>query len=132
MKLTPVTAGICGLFCGTCPHFIKDCDGCLSDRVVEDCVNCKRGFRDCAKEHNVTRCNECKEFPCKRLDDFSKIHIVNGKHHHEHIFEDLNKMNEIGVQAWVDMQTEKNTCPKCGQLEIWYEDCCSNCGEPKK
>lgn len=127
MHLSVDTAGICGLFCGTCPFFPADCDGCLSDRVHPDCADCRHGFRDCAAAHKVTRCFECTDFPCSRLEDFSKIHIVNGICHHTHVIEDLKFMGEQGVQAWVDQQTQMHTCPSCGKLIIWYEQKCPDC-----
>lgn len=127
MKLTEETAGICGLFCGTCPMFPEYCGGCKSDRVHPYCNPCRHGFTDCAREHDVTRCWECSAFPCDRLQAFSKEHIENGKCHHENIIRDLQTMKEIGVQGWVDMQTKSHVCPNCGNMKIWYEDECSRC-----
>ena len=114
-------AGICGLFCGTCPSYPDDCHGCLSDKVRGDCVECAAGFRTCAREHGVTRCYECSSFPCKRVEDFSKIHIVNGICHHENVISDLKEMAQSGVDAWVSRQTKENICPKCGELMWWHE-----------
>ena len=114
-------AGICGLFCGTCPSYPDDCHGCYSDKVRSTCVDCKPGFRTCSKEHGVKYCFECDAFPCQRLMDFSKIHIVNGICHHENIIRDLNDMKNMGVKHWVDDQTAKNVCPKCGELMWWCE-----------
>ncbi len=114
-------AGICGLFCGTCLYFRDDCDGCLSDRVRGSCIECRHGFRTCSKEHGVTRCYECGEFPCGRLDDFSKIHIENGICHHTNVVPDLRRMGEVGVRAWVEEQTAAHTCRDCGELILWYE-----------
>lgn len=125
MKLTPCVAGICGLFCGTCPSFAEGkCSGCLSDHVAPHCVACVNGFRTCAAEQGVTRCFECAQFPCERLEAFSKIHIVNGICHHTHVIDDLNAMRQIGVQAWVDKQTQAHTCPECGRLILWHEREC--------
>ena len=122
-RLSEETAGICGLFCGTCPHFGEDCLGCLSGKVAPGCDICPHGFRDCAASHDITRCNECTGFEsCARLLEFSKKHIVNGICHHAHIFEDLEKMNRIGVQSWVDEQTETHTDPASGKLRLWYDE----------
>lgn len=115
-------AGICGLFCGTCPSYPEECHGCLSDLVKGSCVNCVHGFRTCAQEQGVQRCFECAAFPCRRLEAFSKIHIVNGICHHENVIRDLREMGEIGVMGWVERQTERHTCPLCGELKVWYEN----------
>ena len=120
-KYSADMAGICGLFCGTCPLFSEECDGCLSGRVAEQCVDCRHGFRTCANEKGVTRCYECGDFPCGRLEEFKYAHVENGIVHHENVIDDLRKMKEIGVQAWVDGQAEANTCAICGKLVIWHE-----------
>ncbi len=112
------TAGICGLYCGTCPNYLASrkndseqlekisqktgipveevrCDGCLSDNVFAPCVDCKHGFRRCAEEKEVTWCFQCHDFPCRRLKDFKDVHIVNGISHHAHVIEDLTELQAL-------------------------------------
>lgn len=127
MKLNDETAAICGLFCGTCPSYPTRCGGCLSSMVAPGCDTCGSGFRDCANAHKVTRCYECGEFPCARLEDFSHRHIVNGICHHEHIIADLCRMREIGVEDWVAEQAQAHTCATCGKLIPWFEHSCPGC-----
>ena len=114
-------AGICGLFCGTCPSYPEDCHGCLSDEVRPGCEECIPGFRACSREHGVTRCYECGAFPCGRIHEFSKQHIVNGICHHENIIRDLKEMDRIGVENWVKDRTAQHICPQCGELMWWCE-----------
>jgi hypothetical protein len=143
-------AGICGLYCGTCPNYLAEregdtarieaiaksnnmevsavgCDGCLSDRVMPFCVECKNGFRTCAKEKGVTWCFECAEFPCRRLEDFKKIHIVDGVPHHATVIEDLKYMKEHGVEAWVKRQEKAGSCPTCGKRLYFFTRECPAC-----
>ena len=120
-------AGICGLFCGTCPSFPEKCEGCLSDRLAEHCVNCRFGFRVCAKEKGVTRCFECSDFPCDRLKSFIPVHVENDIVHHENIITDLRLMREIGVQNWVNQQVKDHTCPRCGKMIYWKDANTHNC-----
>ena len=123
MKRVPdeKAAGICGLFCGTCPSYPEDSHGSLSDKVRAGCDECIPGFRNCARDHGVTWCFECADFPCERLDWFSRQHIVNGICHHENIIRDLKEMRKTGVTEWIEAQTEQNICPKCGELMYWCE-----------
>ena len=127
MKLGTETAAICGLFCGTCPSYPEECGGCLSTRAAPGCDTCGNGFRDCAKARGVTRCHECCEFPCARLEAFRKQHIVNGICHHASVIDDLRRMGEVGVEAWVDEQTGAHTCQSCGTLVPWFERGCPQC-----
>ncbi|MEG2687333.1 MAG: DUF3795 domain-containing protein, partial [Christensenellaceae bacterium] len=83
--------------------------------------------RTCAKQHTVTRCYECAEFPCDRLEDFSHQHYENGIGHHEAVIADLAEMKAHGVAAWVESQTKAHTCTKCGRLIYWYDRDSHNC-----
>ena len=120
-------AAICGLFCGTCSYYPDLCKGCLSDSVAPGCDTCGNGFRECAAEHGIIRCFECGEFPCSRLEIFSKQHIVNGICHHEHVIADLQRMGDIGVEAFVEEQVQSHTCSCCGQIIPWFETVCPKC-----
>lgn len=74
-KVADHVAGICGLFCGTCPAYPKTCEGCLSDK--------------------------------------------------------LQYMKDYGIDAFLDAQVHKTTCPECGEFIIWYETECRKCGWEK-
>lgn len=121
MKPNEQTAAICGLFCGICPCYPNECHGCLSDKLTSHCKACQNGFRDCVKQHGVTRCFECSQFPCERLEYFSHQHYENGIGHHESVISDLYEMREKGVANWVESQTNLHTCEKCGRLIYWYD-----------
>ncbi len=120
-------AAICGLYCATCPSFGKDCDGCLSSRVAEECRGCPNGFRECAAQKGVTRCYECPDFPCERLKKFTQTHIVNGVKHHEYVIQNLEQMRDSGVENWVNRMDQETRCPQCNHRIIWYEKACSAC-----
>ena len=142
--------GICGLYCGTCPSYLAyrkndveqlerisqamdisieeiRCDGCLSDKVMPYCVECKAGFRQCAREKKVTWCFECSDFPCQRLRGFTNVHIVSGISHHAHVIGDLQYMKEHGVEQWVEGQERGGRCPQCWERLYWFDRECPNC-----
>jgi len=133
-------AGICGLYCGACTTYraYKDknvalleklaatrkvpveritCDGCLSSNyrlyLSHESRDCE--FRRCAKEHKVIWCFECAEFPCKRLNDFSR----DGKAHHTAVIDNLKEMKSLGVDEWLKVQEKRWLCPYCGQKLHW-------------
>ena len=143
-------AGICGLYCGTCPDYLAHrkndmgyvekrsqekgcsidelrCDGCLSDHVSAHCKDCRHGFRTCAAEKRVKWCFECDEFPCQPLKDFTGVHVVNGISHHEHIIEDLQYMKKYGIEEWVKIQNRAARCSECGKVQYWFDYKCPDC-----
>jgi hypothetical protein len=146
-------AGICGIYCGNCPAYLAPrqgdegelaglaqennmtsqevgCNGCLSDRLMPECRECRHGFRACAKEHDVTWCFECQEFPCQRLESFRGIHIRNGVSHHRNVVKELQRMKDAGVDAWLERKTKQSACQDCGRTLYWFERVCRFCGQP--
>ena len=122
-------ASICGLFCGACPSFPDECHGCFSDFVREGCRGCAdHGFWDCALSHNVTRCYECREFPCKKLEEFSTKPIINGICNHANVIPDSLHMKEVGVSQWISEKISEHKCPKCGRLINWFDVGSHVCG----
>ena len=142
--------GICGIYCGTCPSYLAQqqndiaelekragamnftveetrCNGCHTDKVMPTCVECRHGFRKCAREHGVTWCFECVDFPCQRLEDFRHIHVENGISHHEHLIDELQYMKDNGMEAWLDKKDREGRCPSCGKLLYWFVRDCPDC-----
>jgi hypothetical protein len=143
--------GICGLYCGDCPYYLAGrlgdqeqlaalsretglsaqdiwCDGCLSDRVMPGCRECRHGFRACAARHEVTWCSQCDDFPCERLGAFSREHVVNGICHHARVIEDLEYLRANGPQQWLRVQEHRSDCPACGRPGYWFSRECAACG----
>lgn len=68
--------------------------------MKEECDGCPwYGITDCTREHGVTRCYECPEFPCGTLERFSGEPIINGGCHHADGISNNRRMAEIGVDA---------------------------------
>jgi hypothetical protein len=146
-------AAICGIYCGDCPAYLAPrqddqaelarlaqknqmavqevgCDGCLSDRLMPECRECRHGFRACAELHEVTWCHECREFPCSRLEDFKEIHVRNGVSHHHSVINELQTMKLIGCDAWLKQKRAQSACQACGRTLYWFERRCRFCGQP--
>ena len=142
--------GICGIYCGTCPSYLAwqendieqlerraqrngisieevHCNGCHSDKVMPSCVECRPGFRKCAREHKVIWCFECTDFPCQRLREFRDIHVEYGISHHEHLIDELQYIKEHGINSWLAKQEKAGRCPKCEKGLYWFTQTCPNC-----
>lgn len=42
------------------------CEGCSSHKT------CTYGLVDCTRKHEVEKCNQCKEWPCSKIEDVLK------------------------------------------------------------
>ena len=146
---------VCGLYCGACPMYLatqsKDeekqkallkqfsngpmklkmedilCDGCIGNgRVASFCRDC--AMRKCPTDkQGVTRCSDCKDFPCSRITDFNN----DGMPHHAEVLNNIRQIKEMGIQKWAKYDEERWKCPKCNSPMSWYDSKCSQCGEPR-
>ena len=132
----------CGLYCGACPVLVANrkgtvdelakkietdpaelvCAGCKSDTRKDSRADCE--FALCALEKGVEFCCDCGEYPCKRLTDFRDDEWA----HHSAVIKNLDRLKEIGLEAWLAEQNERWTCPACGARFDWYDEKCPDCG----
>ncbi|RLE62592.1 MAG: DUF3795 domain-containing protein [Thermoprotei archaeon] len=133
-------AGVCGLYCGCCPIYraYKDgykeflmfmakatgveevaCEGCRSEKCWGgDCY-----FKKCASKKGVDFCFECPEYPCQLLLDFSETAA-----HRQVIFENSERIREIGWKKWLEEEDRRWRCPSCGSKISYYNVKCLSCG----
>lgn len=99
---------ICGLNCAKCPDYhTTRCEnecarGLLGTHSSSDCV-----LLPCAREKGHRYCFECNEFLCQKLEDFAS----DGYAHHKKTVENMKKMKEIGIKAWIAEQEKGMFCP---------------------
>ena len=110
----------CGLYCGACK--CAECEGCkvLNERSWKP--DCR--FRECATQHGVDVCCYCTEFPCGDLVRFNNDKWA----HHSSVLPNLNRIKEVGLEAWLSEQQVRWSCPKCKQGFTWYDKTCNKCG----
>ncbi|MBN1330541.1 MAG: DUF3795 domain-containing protein [Candidatus Heimdallarchaeota archaeon] len=139
----------CGLYCGACfvVQGAKDnqqgeiialyknyfqlekddirCQGCKSKGYVfKGCRNCQ--IRTCAQSKNYEFCYECSEFPCEKIERFKN----SGLAHTFMAVQNLSKLKEIGIDAWLKEQEVRWKCTNCGKTFSWIAENCTECGKP--
>ena len=80
------------------------CRGPLNAHWDEDCK-----MMLCAKNKKIQYCFQCKEFPCSILKAFAS----DGVSHHKKTVENLHRMKQIGVNAWIAEQEKNGKCSFC-------------------
>jgi len=58
-------ASPCGLYCGECLYYEKQCRGCVASNGRPLWGKCRTYA--CVRERNAEHCGECAEFPCNRF-----------------------------------------------------------------
>lgn len=124
-------AAPCGVYCGACPSFEKTCWGCGSadkNQKRKSKWGCK--IRSCCfDERNLDFCIDCEDFPCNLTEKLKNSYFNQDKFQYRHeIYDNLEKIKEIGVQSWVQEQQDRFKCPQCGGLILWYKYQCNECG----
>jgi len=56
-------------------------------------------IRKCAKERGVEICDQCPDFPCKRIQGIAKGYPT--------LLHDAKRRQEIGVEAWIEEQEKR-------------------------
>jgi hypothetical protein len=153
MEINPDYIAPCGLYCGVCgilyatlennlkfkerllgvykgklPNSenlsVEDihCKGCLSDELFYFCREC--AIKDCTTKKGYTGCNECNDFPCTLIEEFS-IHL--GK---KVMLRAIPYWREVGTEKWIRDEEARYICPECGQKLFRGAKRCNECKKP--
>ena len=119
----------CGVICDICLGYQREknkCFGCLNiGNKPYHCTVCS--IKSCKKKkgNEELLCYDCSKFPCKRIKNLDKRYTLK---YGESPIQNLNKIKEIGLQAFIEIEKEKWKCNSCGQLLCVHREVCLNCG----
>lgn len=127
--------GQCGINCGTCVAFfgytmagkkrIHPCMGCRTRKSL--CAFIKKGCKRIAEKNPVEFCFECSDFACENL---VRIDTVYRTRFDMSLIENLNYIKEKGMDAFLEAEKEKWTCPDCGEVISVHTKRCYSCNPP--
>ena len=128
----------CGLYCGGChinqstqkgvkteldPGTFVTCDGCNSKQTTPWCTDC--AIKICGREKGLRYCLRCPDYPCGKMTDF----INDPKYpYHTEVPANMQRLEEIGFEAWCAEQEERWLCGVCKGQCHWFGKQCSHCG----
>ena len=95
------------------------CGGCLSDDLFMHCRQCE--IRDCTQEKGFSGCQECREFPCRYIEEFP---MVIGK---KVMLRAIPYWREVGTEKWVRDEEKRYICPECGHKVFRGVVRCNQC-----
>ncbi len=119
----------CGMNCKVCYQHCyskKPCPGCLSHDKgkPEHCRKCK--IKDCVQEKALVYCFECPEYPCKWIKNLEKSYQ---KRYRVSLIDNSHFFQAYGIEAFMEQQKLRYTCPKCGGIISIHDQECSECQE---
>lgn len=119
----------CGIHCSFCYVHHRDkktCDGCRSDKgfTPVSCSKCK--IKHCVHEKSLTYCSECKKYPCQLIKRLDKSYQLR---YGESIIDNLKKVDEMGLEAFIEYDKKRLTCKACGGYLNVHEKKCHQCNQ---
>lgn len=128
-------AGPCGLYCGTCRHYLARTKGLLKEKHLKDgCRGCRIQDKKCAwvkrdcallRKKQITFCFECEDFPCANLEKLNQRHL---REENISLIDNLQRIKKVGAVQWLREQEETWKCPQCGGLLCVTDKECYDCG----
>jgi len=120
----------CGMNCGLCSAHFRDknrCPGCNGDDSGKPnyCVQCP--IKLCAQSagSKSSFCHTCEKYPCPRLRRLDKRYRSK---YGMSMVENLDNIRLNGLDAFLQSQRERWTCPDCGGVICVHKDYCLFCG----
>jgi hypothetical protein len=123
----------CGMDCALCMAHLREkkrCDGCNGDDATKPahCVVCAIKTCDEIEDGDERFCFTCARFPCVRLRQLDKRYRTK---YGMSMIENLEKVRDVGLEAFVALENERWKCPGCGGVICVHRDECVHCGRPK-
>jgi hypothetical protein len=122
----------CGMSCAICSRYLSY----LNDLKQSQCIGCRPRnvsceylFKKCtginhASKGDAAFCFECDQYPCKqinRMDDRYR------KYYRMSVKENLEYINKMGIEKFIEAEYKKYCCPKCGGLISIHNRKCFEC-----
>jgi len=118
----------CGMNCGVCMAYLREknkCPGCRWPNANKPVTRVRCKIKNCKgfQKGKVKFCFECKNFPC---DDLEHLDNRYKKKYDMSMIKNLKKIEEKGIQKFLEDQHKKYKCPKCnGMISVHNKKCYS-------
>jgi len=124
----------CGMNCAICSAYLAFKHDVKSEEIkMSYCIGCRPRKKNCAflkkrcsllLNNKVQYCYECKTFPCMRLKRIDKRYRTFFK---MSMIENLEFIKKSGIEKFLERETKKWKCPKCGDTVCCHNGICFNC-----
>ena len=130
-SLVPVLIAPCGMDCGLCSHHLRTkdrCAGCTTGdpAMPKYCTVCRiRNCDELARTGARFCSTACARFPCLRL---RRLDARYRGRYGMSMIANLRSIEEGGVDAFVESERARWTCPQCGGVVCIHTPQCVYCG----
>ena len=118
-ELEPDLIAPCGMDCGLCMGYLRDKNRCLGCRAGDEgkgksVLACTIRTCEVVRSSESGFCMDCAKMPCpplKRLDARYRAK------YRMSMLENLQTIRDLGIDAFVESERARWTCPGCGGLQ---------------
>ena len=120
----------CGMNCGICIGHLREkrpCGGCFGREEKnrpETCKSCSIVNCDFLAKTESGFCFDCDKYPCARLEKLDKRYRAK---YHMSMIENLDIINNKGLEAFLTMEDSRWKCRNCGSGLSVHRDVCLKC-----
>ncbi len=120
----------CGMNCGLCMCYLRGKNRCLGCRTEDDgkaksVLACTIRKCETLRLGKSGFCSECGNFPCPRL---KRLNVRYRTKYRMGMLENLQRIHDIGIKAFVESERKRWACPECGGLQCVHTAECIFCG----
>jgi len=121
----------CGMNCSLCLAYIREknkCPGCHGRDTLKKKTRVSCIIKSCEKLRGAESrfCYSCEAFPCRRLKQLDARYR---KKYGMSMISNLRTIETEGLDRFVEMETQRWACRKCGALLCVHRQACLNCGD---
>jgi hypothetical protein len=127
----------CGMNCGLCLAYLRKknrCPGCHGDdsTKAKSCLACR--IKNCDETTAGNKagaryfCFQCARFPCPRLRQLDKRYRTK---YGMSMLRNLQSIQTVGLDAFVDLESERWKCTQCGGVVCVHKEHCLHCGHAR-
>lgn len=128
--LEPELVAPCGMNCGLCMRYLRSKNRCLGCRTEDEgkaksVLACSIRNCETLRSGESGFCTECENLPCPRLKRLNSRYRTK---YRMSMLENLQRIHDIGIEAFVESERERWVCPECGGLQCVHTAECIYCG----
>ena len=131
-EFAPQLIAPCGMNCALCMRYLREknrCRGCRTggDGKAISVLSC--AIRTCETLSSSVSgyCVECPRLPCPRLRRLDARYRAK---HRMSMLENLRRIGDAGVEAFVEEERGRWACPECGGIQCVHTQACIYCDSP--
>lgn len=128
----------CGMNCNVCSGYLAFKNNVKTKGIkMPYCEGCRIHDRKCAWlkkrcdllfNNKINYCYECRDFPCDKLEHIDRRYKENFR---MSFLDNLDRVKKNGEDKFLNEESKKWKCKKCGELICCHNGICFNCDQDK-